>query len=166
MSATNRGAIRDSQDFYPTPISSLESILPRVRLTDIETSLEPCRGNDIIFDKLPGIRSWAELSLGVDYLSTSFDSVDLIITNPPFSLALPFLSKSLQEALTVIYLLRLNFLGSRKRRQFWADNPPTHLYVLSSRPSFTGKGTDATEYAWFCWDRGDYMKDKPGIYVL
>jgi len=29
------------------------------------------------------------------------------------------------------------------------------MFVLSKRPSFTGKGTDATDYAWFVWDKTD-----------
>lgn len=27
-------------------------------------------------------------------------------------------------------------------------------------------GTDATEYAWICWDKGHVMKDQPGMYFL
>lgn len=27
-------------------------------------------------------------------------------------------------------------------------------------------GTDASEYAWICWDRGRVMKDAPGMYYL
>lgn len=89
--------------------------------------------------------------------------VDLIVTNPPFSLSMEFLTKSLSEAQTVVYLLRLNYLGSAERKTFWKQNQPTHLYVLSNRPSFTGLGTDATEYAWFVWDRGQLFIDPPGI---
>jgi len=92
--------------------------------------------------------------------------LDLIITNPPFKIALEFLEKSLTESKTVIYLLRLNFLGTLKRKEFWNANQPTHLFTLAKRPSFTGKGTDATEYAWFVWDRGNFMKQEKGIYVI
>ena len=35
------------------------------------------------------------------------------------------------------------------------QNSPTSLFVLSKRPSFTGKGTDATDYAWYVWDKTD-----------
>ena len=50
-------------------------------------------------------------------------------------------------------LLRLNYLGSITRHDWWKEYSPTSLYVLSKRPSFTGKGTDATDYAWFVWDK-------------
>lgn len=166
MSATHRGADRRPQDFYPTPAYAVDAILTRVNVAAVRTSCEPCRGDGAIYDKLPGDRLYAELSEGVDYFELEFPPLDLIITNPPFSLALEFLRKSLSEARTVVYLLRLNFLGSAKRREFWQAHPPSHLYVLSRRPSFTGRGTDATEYAWFVWDRGPLMLDAPGVYVL
>jgi hypothetical protein len=47
-------------------------------------------------------------------------------------------------------LLRLNFLGGAKRTAFLRARPPD-IYVLPNRPSFTGHGTDACEYAWFVW---------------
>lgn len=81
---------------------------------------------------------------------------DIVITNPPFSLAMEFLTKSLEVTKDdgkVILLLRIGFLASRKRFEFMKDNPPTDMLVLHQRPSFTGHGTDAQEYAWFIWDK-------------
>jgi hypothetical protein len=75
---------------------------------------------------------------------------DVIITNPPYSLALEFIERALPLADVVVMLLRLNFLGGAKRAAFFRDNPPD-IYVLPNRPSFTGHGTDACEYAWFVW---------------
>jgi hypothetical protein len=69
-----------------------------------------------------------------------------------YCLAMKFLVKSLAEAGTVVYLLRLNMLESLSRRDF-RRNPPSHLFVLARRPSFVGKGTDSTGYGWFVWDR-------------
>ena len=77
---------------------------------------------------------------------------DIIITNPPFKLAMEFLEKSLKEADVCIYLLRLGFLESKKRREFHQKNPPTNLIVLSERPSFVAGGTDKTAYAWYVYD--------------
>jgi hypothetical protein len=169
VSATNRGSTRIAQDLYETPEWAVNLILEKIDQPRILTSLEPCMASGRIYNLLPGIKSWCELSKGVDYLSAQFDSnqFDLIITNPPFSLALPFLVKSLEEAKTVVYLLRLEFLGSAKRKSFWDQFPPSHLYVLSNRPSFTkDNGTDMTEYAWFVWDRGLFIRNPPGIYCL
>ena len=167
MSATNRGIKRNDYDFYPTPPQPIEQILNEIDFANIKTFLEPCKGNGAIYDLIPDHieKQYAEIQEGIDYLKNRFES-DLIVTNPPFSIALEFLEKSLNEAKTVIYLLRLNFLGSQKRKQFWNDNPPTHIFVLSKRPSFTGKGTDATEYAWFVWDKNSIIKRNKGIYVI
>jgi len=153
MSATNRGAVRNKNDFYPTPQEPIEKILNEIDFSDVSHFFEPCRGGGAIFNHIKVDKSYAELSEGIDYLTTDFNT-DLIITNPPFSIALEFLEKSLKEAKTVVYLLRLNFMGSQKRKSFWQNNPPSHLFTLSKRPSFTGKGTDSTEYAWFVWDGG------------
>ena len=54
-------------------------------------------------------------------------------------------------------------MASRKRFGFMRENPPTEMYVLNQRPSFTGKGTDAQEYAWFVWDKA---KEKQKIQVI
>ena len=169
MSATNRGAKRKVNDAYDTPEYTIDSLLEVLRISRFRTFLEPCKGNNRIYDKidvLPMNKQWCEITQGKDYLTTYFNDVDLIITNPPFNLAQEFLQKSLIEAASVWYLLRLNFLESKKRVKFWEHNPPTHLLVLSARPSFTGKGTDATGYAWFGWDYNNTCKLSPGVHML
>ena len=168
MSATNRKAKRIVNDLYPTPDYTIDSLLEHLDIPDYYKFFEPCKGLGNIYNKIPlaeSNKSYAEISEGKDYFkSKGFYS--LIITNPPFSLAQEFLTKSLSESHSVWYLLRLNFLGSQKRKKFWELNPPTHLLVLSKRPSFTNKGTDATEYAWFGWDYSDVCLLKPGIHVI
>jgi hypothetical protein len=61
-------------------------------------------------------------------------------------------------------LLRINYLGSISRHEWWKENSPTALHVLSKRPSFTGKGTDATDYAWFVWDKSNRLEK--GIFFV
>ena len=48
----------------------------------------------------------------------------------------------------------LQFLESEKRFKWWQEHPLSGLYTLHKRPSFTGRGTDATSYSWFVWERG------------
>jgi hypothetical protein len=55
----------------------------------------------------------------------------------------------------IIILLRTAFLESKKRYEFWQKHKLNGLYVLSQRPSFTGKGTDATSYSFFVWNNSD-----------
>lgn len=169
MSSTNRGADRKAQDFYPTPAPPIDALLNVMRYRVLRHFHEPCRGTGAIYDRVQCFRkSYCEIAEGIDYLTYQPPHrVDLIITNPPFSLAIEFLQKSLREADTVIYLLRLNFLGSQKRRAFWQANRPSHVLVLAERPSFTGDGkTDSIDYAWFCWDRGGFVTLEPGVHVL
>ena len=156
MSSTNRGADRIPQDMYPTPQAPIDALLNVLDYSGTwERFHEPCKGTGAIYDRVQfKQKSYDEISEGKDYLTNLYPphNFDLIITNPPFSLALDFLEKSLYEAYTVIYLLRLNFLGSQTRRPFWQANRPSHVLVLSERPCFAwtckgkagGKGCGAS----------------------
>jgi hypothetical protein len=168
MSATNRGAERHVNDFYNTPSYTLQSLLDVLDVQKAKSFLEPCRGGGVIYNAMPiQDRDYAEILEGKDYLKAEFNKkYDLVVTNPPYSLASEFLQKSLGESGSVWYLLRLNFLESKKRAEWWQNNLPTHLLVLSARPSFTGNGTDATAYAWFGWDKNGYCLLPAGVHVL
>lgn len=86
---------------------------------------------------------------------------DLVLTNPPYSLAQEFIT-GYSMARYSFWFLRINFLGSTARARWWRDQK-VNLYVSPDRPPFclteekkkgvpTGRlipGTDATEYAWF-----------------
>ena len=78
----------------------------------------------------------------------------LLTPLPPYRLAQEFVDKALSlrrnKYSIVAMLLRLNCLGSKKRAKWHRDNPAS-VYVTPKRPTFTGGGTDATEYAWFVW---------------
>ena len=95
-----------------------------------------------------------------DYLTTdiSHRKYDVIITNPPFYLAKEIVQKALKDVSEngyVVMLLRLNFLGSKDRFNFWQDNMPERIYVHHKRMSFTKNGgTDSIEYAHFVWQKG------------
>lgn len=140
MSATNRGSTIVSQEFYPTPKYTIKAILKELNLTKVLSFTEPCKGEGHIY-KLIDVptKYYCELSEGTNYLTTTMPVVDLILTNPPFSLAQEFISKARTESDTVIMLQRVNFLGSQARKVFWEKNPPTHLFVLANRPKFIAK---------------------------
>ena len=170
VSATDRfdGEKRRPQDEYQTPVYCVEKLIPYISFHGDCHFLEPCAGEGNIVDIVsPLVKSvtTCEIKAVKDYFAFS-GSADLIITNPPFSLAIDFLEKSLGEADTVVYLLRLNFFGSVKRKEFWNKNKPSHLFVLTPRPSFTEGGTDSCEYGWFCWDRRNRVKADHWLTVL
>ena len=193
MSAAGRGSKRIEHDHYPTPPWCVDAILAELR-TERKGIVwsEPCRAGGAIYDRLPHPKVWAEIRVGVDYLKTPMPA-DVVVTNPSFSLAEEFIRKSLAEAGSAFYLLRLNFLGGQDRKQFWLEHQPTHLFTLSKRPAFVavcqtkgcstkypldyqgrcevcggpvGPGTDATEYAWFGWDRLGICRRPPGMYWI
>ena len=177
MSATNRGSVRKESDFYATPISCVENLLNNLDLQNrgIEV-LEPSAGNGNIISVFKKyypnknvtaleLREEEENNLNMltnnvvidDFLHRKItNKYDIIIGNPPYGLAIEFVKKSLEclkDEGILIFLLRTAFLESKSRYQFWQENPLTGLLTLSKRPSFTGKGTDATSYSWFVWDR-------------
>ena len=181
MSATNRGTKRKESDFYATPLETVYSLLDNYNdISPDDFIFEPSAGNGNIIRALrnrgfqnrisaieirpeeePNLKEIAD-SVGIfDFLKHAPDFIkyDVIIGNPPYSLAKEFIDKSLEMLKPggrLIFLLRTNFLESQKRFEWWQDKLPTRLYVLSKRPSFTGNGTDATSYAWFIWEKSRY----------
>ena len=163
MSATGRGGERVEADYYPTPGGAW---------------LEPCVGDGAIVravgDRARSLSpiAWTTYDirpdscaqnikdfLSVQPLATPWGSVCL--TNPPYSLAMEFVQHAMKHANVVAMLLRLNFLGSEGRAEFFRAHPPS-VYVLPNRPSFVNGRTDACEYAWFVWG----LHPTPEIRVL
>ena len=175
MSAKGRGAIIPLHEVYNTPATAINSLLDELwplALANYRWG-EPGAGIGSIISEMhkrgvePRKWEWAEIREGKDYLKQGLTGpVDCIIDNPPFSLAQQFIDRGLSDARFNAHLLRLNFFGSQKRMPWWQDKMPTHLFVLSQRPSFTGKGTDSIEYAWFVWDYLGLCKREPGMYVI
>lgn len=82
---------------------------------------------------------------------------DAIITNPPFSLAEPFIRTALARVApggVVLMLVRMTFLGSLGRLPLWQEHPPAELAVIVPRPSFVGGGSDTNDYAFVVWAPG------------
>ncbi len=178
MSATNRGGTRAAYDTYATPAWCVHRLLDRIGHTLPRGRwLEPCAGDGAI---IRAVEAWGNVSgypftevpvtWATNDVRTIYPTVpcvyerfigdylfwrdgicaDVVITNPPYSLAQPIIERALTHARIVIMLLRLNFIASARRAAFMLNNPPD-VYVLPNRPSFTGGGTDAIEYAWFVW---------------
>jgi len=181
MSAINRGTKRKEADFYATPLDAVYTLLENYNgISPNDHILEPSAGNGNIIKALRK-RGYKNFITAVelreeekenlnesgtsqvvisDFLQygecINMENYDVIIGNPPYSMAQEFIDKSLSllnPGGRLIFLLRTNFLESKKRFEWWQDRTPTRLYVLSKRPSFTGKGTDATSYAWFIWEK-------------
>jgi hypothetical protein len=177
MSATNRGTNRNKNDFYATPKDVVHNILQTINLNKYgDNILEPGAGNGNICSTIKKIypnkhitaielrkeeennlKQCSNIVIIDDYLNMNINcKYDIIIGNPPYSIAIEFINTSLNILNNngiIIFLLRTAFLESKSRYDFWQKNPPSGLYTLSKRPSFTGHGTDATSYSWFTWDK-------------
>jgi hypothetical protein len=82
------------------------------------------------------------------------DTYDLIITNPPFSLAEEFIRRSLNlldEWGVAVFLLRMGVAGTAQRLPLFEKRPPVEISMFVRRISFDGISTDYSEYALFTW---------------
>jgi hypothetical protein len=184
MSSTNRGHSRDTHisDYYRTHVPDINLFFNNIRHLDILKGLilDPCAGGvkqreSMSYPealKIYGVKS--ELIDTIDiredspadiignYLELNTEGrYDVIITNPPFNIALDVIKKALsdvKEGGHVILLLRLNFFGSQERKPFWDSHLPKYCFVHSKRIHFIdgqGKsGTDSIEYAHYIWQKG------------
>ena len=171
MSATNRGGKRVVNDRYFTPHWLTEAILPHIgeRLSDNRPLkiLEPAFGDGHIVAPLKSYLDVCGFAhdvsviditppINIDFLTHDFGNTrfDLIITNPPYSLAMEFVEKSMEirrdKNSIVCMLLRIGFLGSKKRATWLRANTPS-VYITPKRPSFVNGGNDNCEYGWFIW---------------
>lgn len=168
MSSTNRGSQRHPDDFYVTPDWAVEAIVKELPYfeTVLEpaagdgaimkvlareynaTLVQPAV--PLIARRLQGMEIDEERAalcnkdgLSVqqgDFLKFPWAAgrFDLIITNPPFSLAMDFLKQALWLAGRkghVCMLLRLAWMASATRMPFHRAYP-SDAYVLNKRPSF------------------------------
>lgn len=103
-----------------------------------------------------------------DYLSDDYpiEKADYVILNPPFSVIIPFVQRSLEIANKGVLMLgRLKFLESQKRyTEIFKDNPPTKVFGYIDRIAcykngdFSKKPNSIEAYAWFYWDKNDTSK--------
>ena len=91
---------------------------------------------------------------------------DVCFMNPPYSRAREFVKWGVEHSQTTVALLRLGFLETSKRNAWLRANMPVAVYVLPNRPSFTGRGTDASAYAWFVWRHNRIGRQGAELHVL
>jgi hypothetical protein len=181
MSATNRGAVRHTNDFYETEAWVVDSFLDaNSMLLNYPYWLEPASGNGAIVSAVNHYAdrdgrqrpTWTEVDIAPQCMPSGRNIIlgdfldpktlgeppgrwGVMMTNPPYKLAQEFIERGLEVANNVVVLLRLNFLEGQKRSAWLREHVPD-VYVLPKRPSFTGDGkTDATAYAWMVfWPGG------------
>lgn len=178
MSATNRGTERKRHDAYETPPWAVWRLLDAIDLPG-GNWLEPCAGTGEIIRAVNNRRDdvrWTAIEIreccqqkleasGIERVEMGdfFElpqwrngvspvcHIEVVLTNPPFSLAERFVRQSMMLAPVVAMLLRLNWLAGPRAE--WLRESMPDVFVLPNRPSFTGGGTDATEYCWAVFER-------------
>jgi len=182
MSSANRGSERSADDFYQSPHWIVEAMIPRIKhlLRDVENPRiwEPCAGAGRITRVLKhffpeaiiyasDIGDFDGIDERIDFLQCRDRSEwDLIISNPPFCLALECIQHA-QSLVTerghVLMLERLNFWGTKKREKFLFWDPP-HTNISPRRASFLPSGKcDSIEYGFFefqsTWRMNNFPKE-------
>jgi len=144
-------AIRDREDAGGSWSGSLYAA--EIRSEERETLGECC--DDVL------IKDFLQTSIG-DFNYPMPCAPGTIITNPPFSIAKEVIEHCFEiadERTEIIMLLRLGWLETQSREEFWKKHPNVSLIVLRDRPKFIGNGTDFAAYGWFIWNaRQQFIK--------
>ena len=173
---------RVENDYYATNPKAVEMLFERYEVRG-NTFLEPCVGGGHIakaVDKLIGDKLEETTYLDIvdrgypntivkDFLQYKTNKrYDIIISNPPYSLAQEFIEKSLSLLSSkghCIMFLKLQFLEGAKRKEFFEKYPPKFIYVFRNRMATWNSGNEfdpntgkrwATTmcHAWFIWEKG------------
>ena len=180
-------------DYYATPSWCVDRLLEVWRPCP-GLIVEPCAGDGAVIraveatlgrqrwvameireDAIPTLKdSGADAGLSIavcgDFLKNTVEEVlaRAVITNPPYSLAAQFIEhcRLLYPGAEIAMLLRLPFLASEERLEFFERMGMPDVYVLPNRPSFRSKGTDSTDYAWMIWTPDNPWKDTARINLL
>jgi len=170
FSCNNLGQ-RKKSDFYETPYSLTEQFLQVFPWLNVKTVLEPAAGDGAITKvverfALGSVEAYDPMTHeGYDFLSHSFDKkYDLVITNPPFSLAEQFIKKAKAVSKRyVAFLLPLSYLHGKGRydRVYTDLTFPLREVLVFTRYPMLGEPlredgkyhTGMMVYAWYLWDK-------------
>lgn len=163
---------RQLNDYYATEPKAIEMLL---KLESFSNVLEPACGEGhlsevLIKNNIHG-KSCDLINRGFGDVGVDFLSIDNlywegdIITNPPFKYSKEFCEKALSiipDGNKVAMFLKLQFMETKGRKQFFIDNPPKVIYVSASRLLCAKNGDfakarkdgSAVAYAWYVWEKG------------
>lgn len=182
----------DGIDFYQTPAYVTEKLLnvepflgtiwePCSGAGAISKVLEEAYGKERVFSSDIRTDDGVYGRKGYDFVNgfpnTRLDhfplEVDNVITNPPFYCAKEIIENALLASRRkVAMFLKLVFLESERRYQFFQDTPLARVHVFSKRVNLYREGkpipanSGTMAFAWFVWDKGHEISKPPTIHWL
>jgi hypothetical protein len=162
----------NNADFYQTPPEAVMALLSKETFDGL--TWEPCAGNGAIAQVLEqhGIPVMASELREAGYGITGCNALEPnfwiralpfrhAITNPPYHIAEEIISACIESVSgKVAMLLKLTFLESEKRREFFEKYPPARIHVFRRRITMYPEGTakprnnGTIAFAWFVWEKG------------
>ena len=73
-------------DVFNTPLQVAVKLIDMTEIKETDRVLDPSKGDGVLFDNFPPcLKQWCEIREGRDFFEF-VDSVDVIVSNPPFSI--------------------------------------------------------------------------------
>jgi len=163
---------RKPSDFYPTPYDGTESLMPLVN-TLLEPGAriwEPCSGDLDMVRVLEWhgykvtateLRDTGQGVTGFDFLRDDpvevfgwEPEVEMIVMNPPFSLAAEFIQKALSYTPNVACLVKIDYWNAISRLPLWEKHTPAYFLPLTFRLAFLKAergNSPLMNCAWVVW---------------
>lgn len=168
---------RKPADFYPTPFDVTESLIPIME--SIRQKIAPGRPfrvwepacGDMDMSRVlewhgyevtsTDLRETGQGIGGFDFLNDDpqekwgwLPEPDMIVTNPPFSLAADFIERALAYTPNVAMLVKIDYWNAVSRLPLWRKRIPQFFLPLTWRPAFLAKergNSPLMNCAWCVW---------------
>lgn len=163
---------RKPSDFYPTPYDGTESLMPLInKLMEPGAKIwEPCSG-DLDMTRVlewhgyevtsTELRDTGQGITGFDFLRDDptekwgwIPDPDMIVMNPPFSLAAEFILKALSYTPNVACLVKIDYWNAISRLPLWEKHIPAFFLPLTFRLAFLKAergNSPLMNCAWVVW---------------
>lgn len=171
---------RKPADFYPTPYDVTQSLIPIISAVVSERGRiwEPCCGNMDMSRVLEwhgfevtstDLRETGQGIGGFDFLDDDpeekwgwIPEPEMIVMNPPFSLAAEFIERALDYTPNVACLVKIDYWNAISRLPLFERRRPTFFMPLTWRPAFLKKergNSPLMNCAWVVWTENNDLGD-------
>ena len=182
LGGANHDTVREDEDFYATLTMAVQKLIDAfgLELSRDKCILDPCVGKGHILKPFRDVGYTVEGTDLIkrndlwdnsivypgehDFLKRSEPIHDSnIVTNPPYKICLDFAKKGIElvdDNRYMCMLLKIQFLETKARYEFFKEYPPKYIYVFVNRIGcIPGGETDENKssaicYAWYIWQKG------------